>query len=115
MPGPTTAYTQQYNMLQDKYHSDLHPKKQFIIDLTQHIQEVTTNNEDIILALDANKDILPEGVPGPKYSITNFIKDTNLTDMYEYQHKQTGDTSRRNTKKIDHVLISPKLLLAVKH
>ena len=116
MPGPTTAYTQQYKMLQDKDHSDPHTRNQFMIDLTQHISEATTNNKDIILALDVNKNILPEGVPGPKYSITNFIKDTNLTDVYEYQYKQTGDTSRRKpTEKIDHVLISPKLLLAVKH
>ena len=26
MPGPTTAYTQQYKMLQDKDHSDPHPR-----------------------------------------------------------------------------------------
>ena len=35
--------------------------------------------------------------------------------MYEHQHKYTGDISRRNTKKIDHVLISHNLILTVKH
>ena len=35
--------------------------------------------------------------------------------MNEYQHKQTGDTCRWNTKKIDQVLISLNLIPAVKH
>ena len=36
-------------------------------------------------------------------------------DVYEHQHEYTGDTSRRSTKKIDHVLISHNLIPAVKH
>ena len=115
MPGPTTAYTQQYKMLQDMDHSDPHPRNQFIIDLTKHIQESKQNKEEIILALDANEEILLEGVPGPKHSITQLMTDTNILDVYEYQHEQTGDTSRRNTKKIDHVIVSPNLIHAVKH
>ena len=35
--------------------------------------------------------------------------------MYEYQHEQTGDKCKKNTKKIDHVKIPPKLLPLVKH
>ena len=41
--------------------------------------------------------------------------DINLVDVFENQHKETGDTSRRKSKKIDHVLISHNLLPAVKH
>ena len=115
MPGPTTAYTQEYKMLQDMGHSDPHPRNKSIIDLTNHIKQATNSNEEIILALDANEDILPKEVPGPKHDIMTLMKDTNLIDVYEYQHNQKGDTSRRNTKKIDHVLISHNLLSAVKH
>ena len=115
MPGPTTAYTQQYKMLQDMDHSDPHPKNQFIIDLTHHLGKAKTNKEEIILALDANEEILQDGVPGPTHSITTLKDSANLTDVFSFQHDNVGDTSRRSTKKIDHVLISPSLLKAVKH
>ena len=102
-------------MLLDLDHSDSHPRNQFILNLTKQIIQATTNNEEIILTLDSNEDILPEGVPGSVHSIINLLRDTNIVGLFEHQHEQTGDRSRRNTKKIDHVLITPNLLPVVKH
>ena len=82
MPGPTTAYTQQYKMLQDMDHSDPHPRNQFIIDLTAHLQTAISNKEEIILALDANEEILPDGVPGPANSITTLKNTMHLSDVF---------------------------------
>ena len=73
MSGPTTAYTQQYKMLQDMDEPNPHPRNKFIKDPTKHIQQATTNNEEKILALDANKELLPFGAHKKKHSISSLI------------------------------------------
>ena len=115
MPGPTAAYKQQYKMLQDMDHSDPHSKTQFIIDLTKHIKTAISQKEEIILALDANEEIMPNEIPSPTRSITLLKDSANLIDVFTFQNENTRDTSRRSTKKIEHVLITPSLLNSVKY
>ena len=109
LPGPTTAYAQQYQMLLDKDKTNPQPKTQFIQDLIPFIQQAKERQEQIILALDANEEILSEDQQCPKHSISHLIQVTGLQDVYTTQHKTIGDTSRSSNKKIDHVLITPDL------
>ena len=110
----TTAYSQQYQMLMDLDHTNPNPKEQFITDLRTHIQ-TSAKNEMLIIGLDANEDVLPEDSPAKETSITALMRDLNLIDVFEHQHGTTGDTSRKNAKKIDHVLVSENVLPAIQH
>lgn len=115
LSGPTTAYAQQYKMLLDKDNINPQPRTQFIKDLIPFLQQAIKRQELIILALDANEELLTEENPPPKPSITHLVQATGLQDVHSMQHKVMGDTSRRSNTKIDRVLISPDLQAAVKH
>ena len=115
LPGPTTAYAQQYQMLLDKDYTNLQPRAQFIKNLTLFIQEARERQKQIILALDANKELIPEDQQCPKNSTSQLVQETGLQDVYNMQHDIIGDTSRTSNTKIDHVLISTELQSAVKY
>ena len=115
LPGPMTAYTQQYHMLLDKDNTNPQPQTQFIKDLIPFIQQARKRQEQIIIALDANEEILPEDQPIPKHSILYLVQATGLQDVYTTQHDVMEDTSRKSNTKINHVLISLDLQVAVKH
>ena len=56
LPGPLTAYTQQYNILHDADDLDPRPRRQFIIDLTKEInKKQAIGNLQIIVGIDANE------------------------------------------------------------
>ena len=101
-------------MLMDLDHTNPHPKEQFITDLRKHIQ-TSAKNEMLIIGLDANEELLPEDSPAKETSITALMRDLHLTDVFQHQHGHTGDTSRKNAKKIDHVLVSANVLPAIQH
>ena len=114
LPGPITAYAQQYNHLHDADDSDPRPRCQFIIDLISEIkQKLATGNHQIILGIDANEILEPDGTPVKKTSITNLKREYGLTDVFEYQHKQMGDTSIKKEHKINHLLVSQDVLPSV--
>ena len=113
LPGPHIAYAQQHKMLLDADVQDPRPKRQFIIDLTKFITDITKKHEHVILALDANEVLEPAGVPVKPTSITALQRDCGLQDVYKYQHESRGDTTSKKQHKIDHLLISPALLPAV--
>ena len=55
LPGPFTAYAQQYKMMQDDHHSDPRPRRQFIKDLIMEINtKQKTGKHQIVLGIDAN-------------------------------------------------------------
>ena len=94
LPGPLTAYAQQYNHLHDADVSDPRPRRQFIQDLIKEIKtKQATGKHHIILGIDANEVLEPDGTKVKKTSITNLKRECGLTDVYEYQHVLTGDTS----------------------
>ena len=102
LPGPMTAYTQQYHMLLDKDNTNPQPQTQFIKDLIPFIQQARKRQEQIIIALDTNEELLPEEIPIPKHSISHLVQATGLQDMHTIQHEVMGDTSRKSNTQINH-------------
>ena len=99
LPGPTRAYAQQYQMLWDKDNTNPQPRTQFIKDLIPFIQQAKTRQEQIILALDANEELLPEDHPILKHSLSHLVQATELQDVYTTQHEVMGDMSRKLIQK----------------
>ena len=56
----------------------------------------------------------PEGIEVHKRSTTALMRHTNLLDILQHQHSDTGDASRENPLNIDHVPITKDLLLPIK-
>ena len=53
------------------------------------------------MGIDANKDLEPDGTPVKKHIITSLKRECGLTDVFEFQHKEIGDTSiKKDTKSI---------------
>ena len=114
LPGAHTTYAQQYKMMQDAGHTDPRPRRQFITDLIADIQAKQADNKNhIILGLDANEILEPDGTPVKSTSITYLKRECGLIGAYEHQHEIIGDTSSKKNHKIDHLLVSPDLLPAI--
>ena len=101
-------------MLTDLDHTNPNTRDQGITNLRKHIQ-TSARNEITIIGLDADKELLPNDAPVKETSISVFMQELNLTDVFQYQHGHTGDTSRKNSKKIDHILVSANVLPAIQH
>ena len=114
LPGPFTAYAQQYKMMQDADYSDPRPRRQFITDLIQEIrQKQKTGKYQIILGIDANEVLESDGEPAKAHSITRLKRECGLTDVFEHHHAQIGDTSNKKLHKIDHLLVSQAIIPAL--
>ena len=114
LPGPLTAYAQQYKLLIDNDETDLRPRRRMIVDLIKEIKSKQEAGNQIILGIDANEILEPDGSPVKKHSITTLKRDCGLTDVFEYQHEQVSDTSIKKIHKIDHILVSQDVLPSVK-
>ena len=84
-------------MLLDADIQDPRPRRQFIIDLTKFITDITKRHEHVILALDANGVLEPTGVSVKSTSITALQRACGLQDVYEYQHESRGTRLARNS------------------
>ena len=89
-----TAYPQQNIMLTDLNHTKPQPREQFVIDLSNHFR-TSEHNAMILLALDANKEILPDDALTKKTSIATLMREFNLTNVFQHHYEHTGDTSRK--------------------
>ena len=67
----------------------------------------------LIIVLDTNKELLSDNSPVKETSISAIMRELNLTDIFQYQHKHSGNASRKNPKKADHILVSANLLPAI--
>ena len=84
LPGPLTAYAQQYKMLTDARQTDPCPRRQFITDLIKDINsKKKTGHHKIILGIDANDILEADGTPIKKHSIPACLN-TNM-DLLEIQ------------------------------
>ena len=64
LPGPLTAYAQQYNMLTNTRISDPQPRRQLITDLIKYIKKkINIGTHQIILGIDANGILEADGTP----------------------------------------------------
>ena len=114
LPGPFTAYAQQYNHLQESDDPDPRPRRQFLVDLIKEIKaKQSTGNHQIILGIDANEILEPNGTKVKKTSITKLKRECGLTDVFEHQHELTGDISIKKNHNIDHLLVSEEVLPSV--
>mmetsp|Transcript_4469 Transcript_4469/g.6574 ORF Transcript_4469/g.6574 Transcript_4469/m.6574 type:complete len:93 (+) Transcript_4469:105-383(+) len=85
-----------------------------IVDLIKKIKLKQEVGNQIILGINVNKILERDGSPVKKHSITAFKRECGLTDVFEYQHKQVGDTSIKKLHKMDHILASQDVLPSVK-
>ena len=114
LPDPFTTYAQQFKMMQDADHSDPPPRRQFITDLIKEIkQKQKTGKHQIILGIDANEVLEPDGEPVKSHSITRLKRECGLIDVFEHHHAQIGDTSNKKLHKIDHLLVSQSITPAL--
>ena len=72
LPGLLTAYAQQYKILTDNDEIDPRPRRQMIVDLIKEIKLKQKAGDQIILGIDANEILEPDGSPIKKHSITNL-------------------------------------------
>ena len=114
LPSPFIAYAQQFKMMQDADHSDPRPRRQFITDLIQKInQKQKTGKHQIIFGIDANKVFEPDGEPVKPHSITRLKQECGLVDVFKHHHAHVGDTSNKKLNKIDHLLVSQSIVPAI--
>ena len=97
IPGPITAYAQQYKILTNDNDPYPRPRRRTIQDLITEIKLKQDAGNQIILDIDANYILEPDGTPVKKYSITKLKRECGLTDVFEYQHDQLGDTRVKKT------------------
>ena len=101
-------------MMQDADHPDPRPRRQFITDLIQEIkQKQKTGKHQIILGIDANEVLEPDGEPVKSHSITRLKRECGLVDAFEHHHAHIGDTSNKKLHKIDHLLVSQSIVPAL--
>ena len=108
--GESSAWNQQAIFLKDrKSVRSPNPRKQFIKDLTDFINQKRALNHEIILNLDAN-----EVVGEDSQGISKLMSDCNLSDLHDVPgmdpDQQLQDTYRRgNKRRIDFMLGTPKI------
>jgi len=107
--GDGSAWTQEKIFMRDRQSKEApHPRKQFIADLTEFIQEKQKQKHDIILNLDANE-VLGEESGG----ISKLARDCRLYDLLDLPDvaadEQLRDTYRRGSnRRIDYMFGSQR-------
>jgi hypothetical protein len=108
--GESSAWNQQAIFLKDrKSDRSPNPRKQFIKDLTDFINQKQALNHEIILNLDTN-----EVVGEDSQGISKLMSDCNLSDLHDIPgmdlDQQLQDTYRRgNKRRINFMLGTPKI------
>ena len=54
--GPSTAFTQQWDFMEERGDTTINVQKQMTKDLTAFIKTLTTKNHEVILCIDANEE-----------------------------------------------------------
>lgn len=105
--GARTAYKQQCTLLRQENISNPNPRKQFISDLKQVVQEHHRKGNDIILMGDFNEEVGIE--PG---GVQAILATTALVDAHFTRHGDIIDipTYARGRKRLDYMFISKTLV-----
>ena len=56
-----------------------------------------------------------QNIKGRKLGLYNIYTNSNLQDIYKFQHEAIGDMHNKKRHKIDHMMISPTLLSIMIH
>ena len=102
-----TAWHQQRLALDAAGKHELHPRTAFINDMITFIQELKTNNHEVILGGDFNDTILRHNS-----GLLKLIMNTGLVDIWNHRHPThpSFPTHMRGTERIDIALCTPELL-----
>ena len=105
--GVETAYAQQHYMMALENIQNSNPRQLFIDDLTQAIKEWQSDNSEVIVVLDANKQI-----GKPTAGITSLMRDCKMIDLFHHHHGILPEfpTYERGTRRLDYAIGSATLL-----
>ena len=105
-----TVRAQQEWIYADRGHSTVNLRQQFVTDLIVQLRIWKTAGHDLVVMLDANEPA------GPGSAIDRLIYACNLTDAHIKENEDIAPppTHQRGSQKIDFVLISERLVRAVK-
>jgi hypothetical protein len=106
-PTSSTTYRQQVIMLTEEGIINPDPRKIFMDDIINVINEHSHNDNYIILMLDAN-----ENVNDTESGLDNLLQQTKLLDTFSYigNDECNVPTFARGSKKIDYILTSATLI-----
>ena len=88
-PGPFTTHSQQCHILALKGQTNPNPRKELIQDLTKFVKNQTKKGHQIILSINANKNI--DAHNKKDHGLNKFIQDTNLIDAHTSFLQETKD------------------------
>jgi len=106
------ATAQQTRILQQLGNTSPNPRKQFICNLIQQIQDWRTTGKEVILSMDANKDI-----DHPQSDIMHLFNETDLIDLHTHCYLATHKpaTHQCGHCPIDLIARTPHCASAVRH
>jgi len=96
--GEGTTYHQEHMIMSKTENTNSNPRKQFILDMIKFIQDHQGRGREILLVLNANKEV------GKKsQGITALVQECSLYDILATSHpdQQTPVTFNRGSKTID--------------
>jgi len=110
--GSNTAFDQQYQVLLSQGNTQPKPCKQFINDLVHQVQQWHQQNFEVLLCLDADKDV--ENLT-PLKDLGQLIAVTNLADTHDtkYPNHPCPAMHQRGIQPIDIILASPQFINAI--
>jgi hypothetical protein len=104
--GPTTAYSQQVSIMEDKGVIDPDPRAAVLHDLGKHIENAIEQGDEVCLMIDANESMCDRG---EKFS--KWVHKTGLCDIMVQRHgtEKEPATFIGGSKRIDYILVTEKL------
>ena len=107
-----TAYHQQRRALDQAGRSDVHPRTAFIHDLISTVQDNQRQQHDVMICGDFNEDL-----DARRSGILRLATTLQLVDpwLHKFPHHVAFGTHDQGTRRIDSILISPRLLPSVQN
>jgi len=108
----TTVTAQQTRILLQQGITNPNPRAQFISDLIQQITSWRQQNKEVLIGMDANKNI-----DDPRSKIMRLFAETDLIDLHYHRYPATAKpaTHQRGSHPIDLMIGSPLLVSALAH
>jgi hypothetical protein len=104
--GPTTAFSQQYSIMEDKGIINPDPRAAVLQDLGKHIELAIEQGDEVCLMIDANESMCDQG---GKFS--KWVYRIGLCDIMVQRHGTENEpaTFIGGSKRIDYILMTEKL------
>jgi len=105
--GPNTSYYHQWHYLRRTGLLKPDPRKQLLLDLSEHIRSLTSPDNAIIILMDANEAYTDKNSDLHKWMTQHSFNDVH---MHLHQHDTTIPTYSRGHKRIDYILATDNIL-----